>query len=237
MSGLSLTDLARRPLRVVGDVHGDLRALEHALATERFVIQLGDLVDGGSAVGRAEGMAALERMIAHTEEGRGLFLLGNHEYRLARALHGLGRREATEAAHPLVSEAGRARLLAALSAAPAWLRLGALFFVHAAFHPAMLVTPPPRPLSFRRAALDPLLATALYGGVRGEGAGDYPRRSRAWVGLVPSGLTVYVGHDSAFTGNAPRLRRNEQGGAVIFLDTGAGKGGHLSWLDLDPPFG
>jgi protein phosphatase len=27
-------------------------------------------------------------------------------------------------------------------------------------------------------------------------------------------------------------RRNAAGGVAVFLDTGAGKGGHLSWIDL-----
>ncbi len=38
---------AGRPLRVVGDVHGDTRAFAFAADTDRFVIQLGDLTDGG----------------------------------------------------------------------------------------------------------------------------------------------------------------------------------------------
>lgn len=231
MNGLALRDLARRPLRVIGDVHGDLRALDHALATDRFVIQLGDLVDGE----KESDAAALARLLALIEEGKGLFLLGNHEYRLARALLGLGReRGAAEGRGGLPSPL-RARALEAFAAAPAWLRLGEAFFVHAAFHPAMLATPPPLPVPFRRAALDPLLALALYGHVRGAGEGRFPRRDRAWVERVPAGLTVYCGHDSAHTLGRPRLRRSGEGGRVVFLDTGAGKGGHLSWIDLDPP--
>lgn len=238
MKGPALRDLARRPLRIIGDVHGDLHALEYALATDRFVIQLGDLVDGAED----HGMAALERMIALTGRGGGLFLLGNHEYRLARALLGLGGGNATgggvlgEKGRPPLPLPARERLLAALTTAPAWLRLGPAFFVHAAFHPAMLVTPPPRPVPFRRAALDSLLATALYGNVRGEGGGRFPWRERDWIARVPAGLTVYCGHDSAYAGGRPRMCRNAAGGRVVVLDTGAGKGGHLSWIDLDPPF-
>ena len=36
-----------RPLRIVGDVHGDAVAFGHAVATDRFVVQLGDLIDHG----------------------------------------------------------------------------------------------------------------------------------------------------------------------------------------------
>ena len=34
-------------IRVVGDVHGDATAFAYAAATDRFVLQLGDLVDNG----------------------------------------------------------------------------------------------------------------------------------------------------------------------------------------------
>ena len=34
-------------IRVVGDVHGDVTGFGYALATDRFVVQLGDLVDHG----------------------------------------------------------------------------------------------------------------------------------------------------------------------------------------------
>jgi protein phosphatase len=36
-----------RPLRIVGDVHGDSKAFAIAAETDRFVVQLGDLVDDG----------------------------------------------------------------------------------------------------------------------------------------------------------------------------------------------
>jgi protein phosphatase len=29
---------------------------------------------------------------------------------------------------------------------------------------------------------------------------------------------------------------NARGGKAVFMDTGAGKGGHLSWVDLDQNF-
>ena len=38
---------AGRPLRVVGDVHGDLRAFSAAVQTDRFIVLLGDLADHG----------------------------------------------------------------------------------------------------------------------------------------------------------------------------------------------
>src|SRR5437764_10406581 len=72
-----------RPIRVVGDVHGDAAAFACAAATDRFVVQLGDLTDGG--LDSAEALRIMFRLI---DEGRGLFLLGNHDLKLARALAG-----------------------------------------------------------------------------------------------------------------------------------------------------
>src|SRR5580704_14970671 len=70
-------------LRVVGDVHGDARGFAAAVATDRFVVQLGDLTDGGP-----DSAGVLRGMFRLLDAGRGLFLLGNHELKLARALAG-----------------------------------------------------------------------------------------------------------------------------------------------------
>ncbi len=49
---------------------------------------------------------------------------------------------------------------------------------------------------------------------------------------IPNGLTVYCGHDQRSTDGRPYIRQGAAGGTAIFLDTGAGKGGYLSWIDL-----
>ena len=69
------------PIRVVGDVHGDATAFSYAAATDRFVVQLGDLTDYGP-----DNAGALRIMFRMIDEGRGLFLLGNHDLKLARFL-------------------------------------------------------------------------------------------------------------------------------------------------------
>ena len=50
---------------------------------------------------------------------------------------------------------------------------------------------------------------------------------------IPAGMTVYCGHDQRSTDGRPYRRTGLGGGEAVFLDTGAGKGGHLSWIDLD----
>jgi protein phosphatase len=216
-------------VRVVGDVHGDAQAFAYAAATDRFVVQLGDLVDHGT-----DTAAVLNAMFTMIDASRGLFLLGNHEFKLARALAGRSSRVAPELAATLAQLDGglRERTLNEISRAPAWLRWGTVLFVHAGFHAAMLERPSPvvglgRP--------DPVVARAIYGEPTGRTQPDgYPERSLRWVDRIPAGITVYCGHDRRSTDGRPWVRDGEAGGKAVFLDTGAGKGGHLSWIDLEP---
>ncbi len=217
-----------KPLRIVGDVHGDSRAFAAAAATEHFVIQLGDLVDDGP-----DTPGALRIMFRLLDEKRGLFLLGNHDYKLARALRGdRVRGEPTARTLAQLPEDLRKRTLAEILAAPVWLHAGALFFVHGAFHPGMLEQPPG---PFPAGRPNPLWARALYGQTTGRvtGAGK-PERILRWVDDIPAGMTVYVGHDQRSPDGRPYIRHGRQGGTAVFMDTGAGKGGHLSWVDLPP---
>ncbi len=80
----------------------------------------------------------------------------------------------------------------------------------------------------------PLLARALYGQTTGRvtGAGK-PERLLRWVEDIPANMTVYCGHDRRSADGRPYIKTNRNGGRAIFLDTGAGKGGHLSWMDID----
>jgi protein phosphatase len=214
-------------LRVVGDVHGDARGFAAAAATDRFVVQLGDLTDGGPH--SAEALRIMFRLI---DAGRGLFLLGNHEFKLARALAGRAVRIDAPLAATLaqLDEPLRARAAAEIARAPAWVRTGRSLFVHGGFHAAMLEGPPP-PAPLGRA--EGVLARALYGEPTGRTQPDgFPERSLRWADRVPRGITVYCGHDRRSGDGRPYVHRGAAGGAAVFLDTGAGKGGHLSWIDL-----
>src|SRR3954453_6790592 len=70
-------------VRVVGDVHGDATGFAYAIATDRFIVQLGDLTDHGP-----DSTGTLRMMFDLVEAGRGLCLLGNHDLKLARVLSG-----------------------------------------------------------------------------------------------------------------------------------------------------
>jgi hypothetical protein len=240
MSGVQ-ADLRARGfvgLRVVGDVHGDATAFEHAAAGAEaaglFLLQLGDLTDHGP-----DSPTVLRRMFGLLESGRGRFLLGNHDHKLRRALlgqrvrmaaEGLGRTLAQLAAAP-DGPALTARAIAEIAQAPAWLRLDTWLFVHAGWHPRMLREPSPPQAGAQKP--DPLLSRALFGQVTGRMMADgYPERLHDWVDRIPAGFTLYCGHERRATDGRPFVQPGEGGGRAIFLDTGAGKGGHLSWIDL-----
>jgi protein phosphatase len=214
-------------LRVVGDVHGDATAFGYAVATDRFIIQLGDLTDYGP-----DSAKVLSLMFRLIDEGRGLFLLGNHDYKLARALAGQPVRPEPNLQQTLaqLDEPMRARTLAEIARAPAWLRHGKAIFVHGGFHTDMLNGPPPE-LGTERA--HGAVARALFGEPTGRLQPDgYPERSLRWVDRIPPGITVYCGHDRRSLNGRPYVRHGALGGVAVFLDTGAGKGGHLAWIDL-----
>lgn len=227
----SLTIPFACPLRVVGDVHGDSTAFSYAAATERFVVQLGDLVDCGP--NSAEALRIMFRLI---DEGRGLFLVGNHDLKLARALAGQSVRLSPEMTETLrqLDDRLKERLLTEVLRAPPWLRVGWTIFVHAGFHTAMLDEEAP-PSELGR-PVGPV-SRALFGEPTGRLHADgFPERSLRWVDRIPRGVTVYCGHDRRSIDGRPYVRHSREGGTAIFLDTGAGKGGHLSWIDL-PPLG
>jgi protein phosphatase len=225
-------------LRVVGDVHGDARGFAAAVAGAEaaglFIVQLGDLTDHGP-----DSPAALRLAFRLIDTGAGLFLLGNHDHKLRRALAGervrveragLGRTLDQLAAAP-DGEALAARAIEEIGRAPAWLQIGRLFCVHAAFHDAMLLHPPP-PGAGREKA-EGLVGRAIYGQVTGaRGPDGFPIRLTGWVDRIPPDLTVLVGHDNRSRDGRPAVLTGARGGRAIFLDTGAGKGGALAWRDL-----
>ena len=216
------------PLRVVGDVHGDARAFAFAVNTDRFIVQLGDLTDSGP-----DSAGALETALRLIDEGRGLFLLGNHDRKLGRALGGQPVRidAALEETLSQLAPRLRERALDAIGRAPAWIVQQDRVFVHGGFHTAMLETSPPPGLG----RVDPALSRALFGQTTGRTQPDgYPERVLRWVDRIPAGVTVYCGHDRRSTDGRPYVRTGYAGGTAVFLDTGAGKGGHLSWIDLPP---
>jgi len=227
-------------LRVVGDVHGEAAAFAHAVEGARaaglFLLQLGDLTDYGP-----DSPEVLRLMFGLIDARRGVFLLGNHDHKLRRALLGASVKVAEDGlgvtlaqlARAPDGEALRARAVAEIARAPAWLRDGGRFFVHGGFHDAMLARPPPAEAGARRP--EGIVTRALFGQVTGRMRADgYPERVYGWVDRIPQGLTVYCGHDRRSVDGRVFEQIGALGGRAVFLDLGAGKGGHLGWVDLEP---
>lgn len=137
------------PLDIVGDIHGELPALEALLAhlgyspegehpEGRRLVFVGDLCDRGP-----DSPGVIRRVQALVESGRGWAVLGNHELNLLRALRKDGNdwfwnqasprdRKYEPTAKP--SAAQRGELLAFLASLPLTLEREDLRIVHAAWH-------------------------------------------------------------------------------------------------------
>jgi protein phosphatase len=181
----------------------------------------------------------LRRIFALMDAGQGLFLLGNHDHKLRRALvgeavriqpEGLGRTLAQLDAAPDGPEL-KARAIAEIARAPAWIRDGGRVFVHGGFHPGMLHASAPREAGERKAT--GLVTRAIFGQVTGRMRADgFPDRVHDWVDRIPRDMLVVCGHDRRSTDGRPFQADGLLGGRCVFLDCGAGKGGHLAWMDL-----
>jgi len=76
---------------------------------------------------------------------------------------------------------------------------------------------------------DYLEKTALFGEFRVEN--NSPVYTYGWINDIPMGETVIVGHQ-IMSRKSPTVRTNANNGSAIFLDTGCGKGGQLSTVDI-----
>ena len=217
------------PLRVIADVHGHPDMLSRAAGDAPALALLGDLVDRGP-----DSPGALRLALDWIESGRARMVRSNHDDKLARALTGrkitAGRNlSATLAALDAAQDGPelKARFLRAFEAAPFVISHGDYLLAHGAIHP-------------RRFGADGCSLTApdhegdhmaLYGEVDGSlGPDGKPLRRYDWVDALPNGATAIVGHDKR--GETPVLQTGVRGGRAIFLDTGCGKGGSLSFIDL-----
>lgn len=221
-------------VRVIPDIHGEPAALCSAIvmAGDRHLILLGDLIDFGPA-----SAAVLELALALIKSGRATLIRSNHDDKLYRALlgHSVQLSENLrktlhdiDAHHDAASL--KTRFLAAYDQAPLWLRLGDYVFAHGAVHALMLEHESPG-ADLPRSQRDKLQWLALYGeGVMAEGE-TQPTRTYRWVDQIPAGITAIVGHDVRST-EAPLFVQGLSGGRAVFMDTGCGKGGRLSWIDL-----
>lgn len=222
-----------KSVRVVGDIHGEPKALAHAVnSAPGHVILLGDLIDGGT-----NSASVLRRAIKYIRSGKAKLLRSNHDDKLYRHLIGRKVQIGDELSITLKQlEAARdasflqSKFIELYEAAPHWLKIPNYFLAHGAFHPEMLIYDLLEEVPNRKQR-DRLNWLSLYAEGKPNPEGGLPIRTYNWIDDIPRDLTVLVGHDIR-SREHPVTISNDVGGKAIFLDTGCGKGGHLSWIDL-----
>lgn len=224
-------------ITVIGDVHGMyqslLSALDWARSRRHFVIFLGDIVDYGQ--GTLECADEVYRMVMR---GNGELIIGNHERKIARWVdqsergrHMMklsdGNRVTTQALNHLGNprkDHWMSRFRGLVSRSPLVLKLDNHIFTHAAIHP-----------SWWNGEEDHrnMENYSLFGeyDFSSDSEATRPHRTYNWIDSIPDNNTVFVGHD-ARSHVSPVTYENEMGGKAVFLDTGSGKGGYLSSVDL-----
>lgn len=218
---------------VFGDVHGDYdsfkRAYDYAKSQNFFFMSMGDLVDRAR-----KPFEVVKDMYDCMFEGRGGFIVGNHDEKHHRSAKG-NKVNFSRDAKQTLDDVGATRMeefSRMYSAIVEDKMLSGLFhtfddltLVHAASHPCI----------WEGVAVVGKTARSrfLVGETNGEKYDDgYPVRLYDWIEEVPPGKTVMVGHDRMPVHNVPitepMVVTNKNGGKVVFLDTGCGKGGFLT---------
>jgi protein phosphatase len=223
-------------ITVIADLHGMYQSLLSALAWARsrhhYVVYLGDVIDYGR-----ETLDVADEVYRTVMRGEGEMLLGNHERKISRWAVAVergwsygklseGNQVTVDALAELSPQTRRrwlGRFQGLVSRTSITRQIGSVTFAHAAIHPDYW--------SARRSR--DVEAFALFGEYDDRRTDDLGRavRSYAWTKAVPAAATVIVGHDIRST-TAPLRIESAQAGQTIFLDTGCGKGGHLTTADL-----
>jgi protein phosphatase len=237
----ALIDIRNRfnGITVIGDIHGMynsmLNALDWARSRHHFVLFLGDVVDYGQGT-----LECADEVYRTVMRGNGELIIGNHERKITKwidqsekARHKIrlseGNRVTIQALNHLGSprrEHWMSRFKGLVSRSPFMLSLDNYVFTHAAIHP-----------SWWTEAQDQknMENFSLFGEFDPSASvfteANRPHRTYKWVDAIPANTTVFVGHDArSFT--VPYTQSNSAGGKAVFLDTGSGKGGNLSSVDL-----
>jgi protein phosphatase len=233
--------------RFIPDIHGRVNEYAQLLNDSREagfkIVQLGDTIDHGdkqdilkdfslaelAELGYDSG-ASLKLTLDAIDEGLiETWIMANHEYKHYRGFNNKirygdyrvqYRNEQDQARQQIEAMPGLAeRFVERAHTTPFWKRVDERIFVaHASYHPEMDTDIP----SFGR--MDSLLrARAIFGQTTGnQDADGMPERLIHWVGDVPKGTTVIVGHAVLNTEYITHYV-NSDGGEVYFLDTGCGK--------------
>lgn len=225
----------------VPDIHSDLISLKQAINFARendlFVVFLGDLTDGTDryAVCPTE---TVETVLEEMDAGRAFFNYGNHDEKFFRYAKGNNVTVRDYMRFTLdYAREGEAHLIELFKKLEAHERsaffshYGNWRFFHAGYH-----------YHLHTRGLD----VNMHGAIRsrliyGDGKVDEKTglivREYGWTEDVPHSVKCVVGHDYnpmtlPIKGGQPYINTNAKGGKVFFIDTGCGKGGHLTTMTL-----
>ncbi len=227
-------------ISVIGDVHGmtdDFKKhINDAKALNNLIVQLGDVVDyGPDAVG------CVDLMYRLVVNGDAIFIIGNHERKLEKYLQQAkegkvriqvkGGIEATVEQLNRLGETKREmfelKFATLMNHARHHVRIGNNLFVHASSTRAMWSTVINRLVGFDE-------NRAVFGEVDKNiplNEDGFPNRLYNWIDEITEGHTAYVGHAYLDLVN-PVTKMGKFGGRAIFVDTGSGKGGALSSINI-----
>lgn len=228
-----------RKVMAVGDIHGNpveaRLAASRADAENAFTIYLGDVIDYGD-----HNLEAFWFVYQRVMEGKALLVWGNHERKLDKWIEadfgntyrGTISSGMQKTVHELRQLKNRAAFKSAWAAIESMSRqhyvIKDLLFTHGAATPDLWYIKDHRPHGEHG-------QLAYFGEIDNEAPrreDGYPNRIYNWVQKIPAGRTVIVGHDIR-SKDEPFIDDNPAGGRAVFLDTGSGKGGKLSYVIYD----
>ena len=224
---------------VIPDVHGAIEAMKAAVKWARnrnyYMIFLGDIIDYGHKT-----LECLEMVYDMMVSGECSCILGNHERKVlkwfdqrpnVRIRLSRGNRVTVDAFEELSEREQNVwerKFRYVTSESKNHIILGNILCTHGAATPDMFNMYVHRfpPKSVHE-------SYALFGQIDSTKPmldNGFPNRVHSWVDDVPADKVVIVGHH--VRGKYPVSEKNDNGGKVIFLDTGSGKGGNLSTADI-----
>lgn len=231
-------------LKVIGDVHGCLEELRvlinDARREDRHPVLLGDLTDRGP-----DSVGVMNAVMDMSDRGECTVIFGNHDDKLMRLCMGndvnlTGGIQTTYAELNALPGDARTKLQKrwVQTVADWWefLTVQNVTFVHGGFHPGMLNVQPGVKVRDRKdKGFRALVSRANYGKIdkdKPKNSEGFPARDYGWVDEIPEGHTVYLGHDVVSTTEIV-TKTGALGGKAVFVDTGAGKAGFLSGINVD----
>ena len=231
----TVAELKRRGfggLTIIGDIHGKVEPFLHSIDWARrrnhFIVMLGDIIDYGP-----NSTKTMEEAHSLITRGLAVNVIGNHESKIFKWMNGQtglfisAGNKTTIAEYDALSENHKQQWAAKMNGimtlgAHHWL-FDNISVAHAAVSPKMMATN-------HKTLSNKLESFAMYGEVVPKASGK-PTSTFNWCDEVPADNVVVVGHQIR-NDKFPMVVDSMHGGKTVFLDTGSGKGGVLSCLDI-----